>query len=149
MPVKVLALAAATLAAASVTFPRATVRIDTGRRAVTVRVEVARTRAQIEQGLMSRRALARDAGMLFLFPRPTRARFWMKDTLIPLSIAFADARGRIVRILDMAPCRRDPCPVYRPRVPYVAALEVTRGAFRRWGVGEGDVARLPDVRSGG
>jgi uncharacterized membrane protein (UPF0127 family) len=138
MPVKaVMALATAALAAAGVAFPRATVRIDTGRRAVTVRVEVARAPAQITQGLMGRRSLAPNAGMLFLFARPTRERFWMKDTLIPLSIAFADRRGRIVRILDMPPCRVDPCPLYDPGVPVSGALEVNRGAFARWRVHRG------------
>jgi uncharacterized membrane protein (UPF0127 family) len=62
----------------------------------------------------------------------------MKNTLIPLSIAFWDARGRIVRILDMTPCRADPCRLYDPRVAYAGALEVNRGAFRRWGVERGD-----------
>ena len=138
MPVKAaLVLAAAALAAADLTFPRGTARIDTGRRVVTVRVEVARTPAQRAQGLMHRRSLARNAGMLFLFARPTRARFWMKDTTIPLSIAFADRRGRILRILDMAPCPSEPCPVYDPRVVASSALEVNRGAFARWGVRRG------------
>jgi uncharacterized protein len=89
------------------------------------------------QGLMGRRSLAPDAGMLFVFPRPTRAAFWTKDTLLPLSIAFVDARGRIVRILDMAPCRAEPCPLYRSGVPVKSALEVNRGAFARWGVHRG------------
>ena len=138
MPVKAaIALASAALAAAGVGFPRATVRVDTGRRAVTVRVEVARTPAQITQGLMGRRSLARNAGMLFLFARPTRERFWMKDTLVPLSIAFADRRGRIVRILDMPPCRAEPCPLYDPGRAISSALEVNRGAFARWGVRRG------------
>ena len=66
----------------------------------------------------------------------------MKDTLIPLSIAFWDGRGRIVRILDMTPCRADPCPTYDPRVAYRGALEVNRGAFKRWGVQRGDRVRL-------
>jgi uncharacterized protein len=137
VPAKAFALAAAALAASGVAFPRATVRIDTGPGTVTVRVEVARTRAQLRQGLMGRRSLPRDAGMLFLFPRPTRARFWMKDTLIPLSIAFADRRGRVVRILDMPPCRSDPCALYDPGVAVSSALEVNRGAFTRWGVRRG------------
>ena len=62
----------------------------------------------------------------------------MKNTLIPLSIAFYDRRGRIVRILDMTPCRADPCPVYDPRATYRYALEVNRGAFKRWKVHMGD-----------
>ena len=61
----------------------------------------------------------------------------MKDTLIPLSFAFWNKQGRIVRILDMAPCRADPCALYDPRVAFVGALEVNRGAFKRWGVRTG------------
>ena len=138
MPVKAaVALAAAALATAGVSFPRGVARIDTGRRVVTVRVEVARTPAQMAQGLMHRRSLARTAGMLFVFGRPTRARFWMKDTTIPLSVAFAEGRGRIVRILDMEPCRSDPCPTYDPGLAVSSALEVNRGAFARWGVRRG------------
>jgi uncharacterized protein len=66
----------------------------------------------------------------------------MKDTLIPLSIAFYGADGRIVRILDMEPCRRDPCPVYDPHATYRGALEVNQGEFRRWGVEVGDTLRV-------
>jgi uncharacterized membrane protein (UPF0127 family) len=102
----VLRLAAAALAAAGgVTFPHADAVIATGNRSVELRVEVASTDAQRAQGLMNRRRLAPKAGMVFLFAQPTRTQFWMKETLIPLSIAFYDRSGRILRILDMAPCR--------------------------------------------
>ncbi len=80
--------------------------------------------------------------MVFRYPADGAGGFWMKNTLIPLSIAFYDARGRILRILDMEPCRRNPCPLYDPGVAYDGALEVNRGAFRRWGVQTGDVLRL-------
>ena len=133
---------AAVLAAAGVTFPHATALIVTGKRSVTLRVEVASTDAHRAHGLMNRRSLAPNAGMVFLFATPTRAQFWMKDTLIPLSIAFYDRRGRILRILDMAPCRADPCRVYDAGVAYRGALEVNRGAFRRWGVRRGSIVRL-------
>lgn len=116
--------------------------IDTGARIVTVRVEVADEPAERATGLMRRAALARDAGMLFQFPADTRGGFWMKNTLIPLSVAFADRRGVIRRILVMTPCRRDPCRVYDPGIAYRSALEVNRGAFARWGVAEGDRLRL-------
>jgi uncharacterized membrane protein (UPF0127 family) len=76
--------------------------------------------------------------MVFRYSEDTRRWFWMKGTLIPLSIAFVDARERIVRILDMVPCRADPCPRYEPEVAYRSALEVNRGAFERWGVSVGD-----------
>ena len=66
----------------------------------------------------------------------------MKDTLIPLSVAFWDRRGRIVRILDMTPCRHDPCPVYDPKVAFRGALEVNRGAFTRWRVRLGAIVTI-------
>ena len=109
-----------------------------------MRVEIAETAAQQERGLMYRRHLAARSGMVFVFASDTRGAFWMKNTLIPLSIAFYDARGRILRILDMAPCLADPCPVYDPGTAYRGALEVNKGAFRRWKVRVGDriVVRL-------
>jgi len=119
-------------------FGRGTVTITTGERKVVLRVEVARTEAQQLRGLMYRRSLARDAGMVFLFPRATSGAFWMKNTLIPLDIAFYNARGRILRIMQMKPCRVQVCPLYEPNVSYRAALEVNEGSFRRWGVRVGD-----------
>jgi uncharacterized protein len=118
------------------------VSIHTAEGDVTLHVEVADTRAERERGLMGRRELADDAGMVFVFPTDSTSAFWMKDTLIALSIAFYDESGRIVRILDMEPCRRDPCALYDPEASYRGALEVNRGAFDRWGVREGDVLRL-------
>ena len=118
--------------------------IETSDGEVTVEVEVADDQGERAQGLMGRTELAPDAGMVFLFPEPTRGAFWMKDTLIPLSIAFYDDDGRILRILDMEPCRRDPCRLYDPEVEYRGALEVNQGAFARWNVGEGDRVRLEE-----
>ena len=80
--------------------------------------------------------------MVFVFERPENGSFWMKNTLIPLSIAFFDADGRILRILDMEPCEADPCPVYDPEVAYRGALEVNKGVFARWRVSEGDRVRV-------
>jgi uncharacterized protein len=125
-------------------FDRARVEIDTGEQTVTVRVEVAETASQQELGLMHRDDLPADEGMVFLFERDQTGGFWMKNTRIPLSIAYYDAEGRIVRILDMDPCTADPCRTYDPGVAYRGALEVNRGAFRRWGVEPGD--RLTVIR---
>ena len=123
-------------AVASAPGPRVVIATDAG--AVTVDVEIADTPSERETGLMNRESLAEDAGMLFDFGEESRGGFWMKDTLIPLSIAFADADGTILRILDMEPCTADPCQVYDPGVAYRQALEVNQGAFERWGVAEGD-----------
>lgn len=120
--------------------PRAVIETEEGD--VVVRVEVADTDAERERGLMGRQELASDSGMAFVFPGETTASFWMKDTLIPLSISFYDDAGRIVRILDMQPCHADPCPIYDPHVVYRGALEVNEGAFRRWGVQVGDRLRV-------
>ena len=127
---------------AGAALPRTTASIDTGERRVRLSVEVADEPDEWRVGLMHRRSLPRNAGMVFLFPQPSRGGFWMKNTLIPLSIAFFDGRGRILRIMVMAPCRADPCPTYDPRVAYRGALEVNRGSFSRWGVRRGDVIRL-------
>ncbi len=110
--------------------------------AVRVQVEVADNDAEAELGLMFRESLPDDAGMIFVFDEPRTRGFWMKNTLIPLSIAYFDGAGEIVRILDMQPCRADPCEKYEPGVPYRGALEVNLGAFRRWGVNAGDRIEL-------
>jgi hypothetical protein len=115
-----------------------TVTIEGEGGAVEVAVEIADSDAEREVGLMDRESLAEDAGMLFVFEGDVDYGFWMKNTLIPLSIAFADAGGEIVRILDMDPCEADPCPVYDPEATYRTALEVNQGAFSEWGVAEGD-----------
>ena len=76
--------------------------------------------------------------MLFVYPALTDGAYWMKNTLIPLSIAFYDEDGQILRILEMEPCRADPWPLYDPGLSYAGALVVNQGAFARWGVREGD-----------
>jgi uncharacterized protein len=133
---------AALLTAIALAFPQGTATIATPHGRISVRVEIAETTAAWERGLMYRRRLAARRGMIFVFPSDTRAGFWMKNTLIPLSTAFYDSNGRIRRILDMTPCRRDPCRVYDPGVDYRGALEVNRGAFRRWGVRAGNTITL-------
>jgi len=66
----------------------------------------------------------------------------MKDTLIPLSIAFFDDKGEILKILDMVPCKREPCKIYYPDAIYTRALEVNKAAFDRWEVTTGDSIEL-------
>jgi uncharacterized membrane protein (UPF0127 family) len=109
---------------------------------VTLRVEIADTPLARSRGLMGRRHLAPKAGMAFLFDHPTENRFWMKNTLIPLSIAFWGEAGRIVSIVDMVPCREGPCPLYSAGTPYIGAVEVNRGFFRAHGVRVGDRVEL-------
>lgn len=120
-----------------------TLTIETASGPVELTVEIADTPEERSRGLMGRESLPERSGMLFLYGEDTRGGFWMKDTWIPLSIAFLDAGGRILAILDLEPCAADPCPVYEPGLAYRSALEVSRGAFARLGVAVGDVATLP------
>ena len=118
--------------------------IQTDSGTVKVRVEVADSSKERARGLMFREELPREAGMVFLVDEPTTGGFWMKNTLIPLSIAFWDREGRILAILDMEPCPEEPCPVYYPEVAWIGAVEVNQGFFDRHGVQVGDVVRLED-----
>jgi len=118
---------------------RIVIRIQTGGGTIELEnLEVARTSEARSQGLMGRTSLPQDGGMAFLFEEQTLAAFWMKDTLIPLSILFWRDDGQIIDILDMRPCRDDPCPVYRASGPYLGAIEMKLGAFERLGVEVGD-----------
>jgi uncharacterized membrane protein (UPF0127 family) len=87
------------------------------------RPELALSSAARSRGLMNRRRAPVD-GMLFVFPRPTTGGFWMKNTLVPLTIVFFDADGERVRRLLMTPCRSDPCRIYSPGRAYRFALEL-------------------------
>ncbi|MDQ3708393.1 MAG: DUF192 domain-containing protein [Actinomycetota bacterium] len=110
----------------------------------TLQVEVADDPEERSRGLMDRTELAADGGMVFRFPSDTDGGFWMKNTRIPLSIAFFNRRGEILRVLDMEPCSADPCPTYDPEVAYRGALEVNQGYFDELGVEEGWRVGLPD-----
>lgn len=120
--------------------PALSIRTDDG--IVSLDVQVSDTPAERRTGLMGRESLSPYDGMVFLWEEPVVSTFWMKDTLIPLSIAFWDEGGRIISILDMAPCIEDPCPTFGPDQPFVGAVEVDRGAFERHGVVLGDTVEL-------
>ena len=108
---------------------------------VVVRLEAARTEQQRETGLMNRPTLAPDAGMIFIFDSyGTNDAFYMKDTLIPLSIAFIDDKGVIVDIQDMA--ARDEKTLHVSKAPYKSALEVNLGFFGQHAIVVGDIVRL-------
>src|SRR5215217_5266776 len=113
---------------------------------VPVRVEIADTPEERQTGLMGRSALAEEAGMLFVFEQEQILAFWMKDTLIPLSIAYIDAEGRIVDIQDMQPLDETDHPSAEP-AQY--ALEVNQGFFEGRGVVVGDMVELPSGQGEG
>lgn len=99
---------------------------------------LADTGAQQQRGLMNRTDLADHDGMLFRFHADTTTGFYMKDTPMPLSIAWFDAEGRFVSSAEMEPClERADCPTYQAARPYRFALEVGRGGLSDQGIGAG------------
>jgi uncharacterized membrane protein (UPF0127 family) len=100
-----------------------------------IKVELARTQAQKETGLMHRRELGEDDGMIFLYREPQQMMLYMKDTLVPLSVAFIDSEGVILEIRDMAPL--DETPVISASQKVRFALEVNRGWFAKNGIAPG------------
>lgn len=120
-----------------------TVTIETsGSEKVRIRVEIADDLIEQSRGLMNRTALGEERGMLFVYDDERERSFWMKNTLIPLSIAYIDSEGRIVDIQDMKPLDDDP-PHYVSAEPARYALEVNEGFFDQRGVEVGDSAKLP------
>ena len=113
-----------------------------GGESVQVRVEIADEPDEQATGLMNRTALGEDRGMLFVFSSEEDRSFWMKDTLIPLSIAYMNSEGRIVDIRDMKALDDDP-PHYDSAEPARYALEVNKGFFDERGVKVGDRVEVP------
>lgn len=108
-------------------------------------VELAATPAARACGLSHREELAQNQGMLFIFTESRPQTFWMKDTLIPLSIAFVADSGKIINIQDMAPMQTDE--LYHSSGPAKYAIEVNQGWFKKNGIEAGDqvVMELPLV----
>lgn len=101
---------------------------------VTLKVEIADTPERFSRGLMYRKNLPADSGMLFIFPHEQTQSFWMKNTFIPLSIGFFDAKKRLVDIQDMEPVKSEMDmrpPSYVSRKPAQFALEVPKGWFAK------------------
>jgi uncharacterized membrane protein (UPF0127 family) len=103
-------------------------------------VEIARSPEEREKGLMFRKSLDEGKGMLFVFEADQRLAFWMKNTTIPLSLAYIASDGTIRQILELEPGSLDPMASERS-VRY--ALEVPRGWFERAGVTLGDRVEIP------
>ncbi|MGQ9693816.1 MAG: DUF192 domain-containing protein [Thermodesulfobacteriota bacterium] len=103
-------------------------------------VEVARTDKEKARGLMFRSKLAENEGMLFIYEQNEILSFWMKNTFIPLSIAFIDREGTIVDMQDMEPFSLD---THRSARPAQYALEVNKGWFQKNGIKVGDAVKIP------
>ena len=108
-----------------------------------VRVEIARSADEQARGLMFRRSLGRNEGMIFVYGEPRIMSFWMKNTRIPLDIAFIDGKGRIIQIESMDPF--DTISRHVSRAPATYALEMNRGWFARNGVKVGDRVEVETI----
>ena len=112
-----------------------------------IRVEVANTEDTRRTGLMFRDALPENQGMLFVYETEGRHAMWMKNTLIPLSVAFIDRSGRIINIEDMQPQTED---AHGAQASVAFSLEANRGWFTKRGIKAGDrvqgLERVPPSR---
>ena len=103
-------------------------------------VELATTPTSRGCGLSHRQDLPPNHGMLFIFPDFRSRSFWMKDTFIPLSIAYLDKSGQIMSVLDMVPMQTDQ--QYQSVQPASYALELNQGWFRAHGIEIGDIVEM-------
>ncbi|HEX8839325.1 MAG TPA: DUF192 domain-containing protein [Sphingomicrobium sp.] len=115
-----------------------TIRSRSGEHRFTV--EVAATADQQERGLMFRKSLAGDRGMIFPYAPPQQVAFWMKNTLIPLDIVYIRADGTIARIVNAEPMDLTPLPSGEP---IVVVLEIRGGRAAELGIKEGDKVSWP------
>ncbi len=105
-------------------------------------VEVADTPEERQRGLMFRQSMPENQGMLFVFEQEGQYSFYMRDTLLPLSIAFVEGEGDILEIEDMQPLTED---LHSPDEPYLYAIEANQGWFDRHGIGAGAGVRIARV----
>jgi uncharacterized membrane protein (UPF0127 family) len=103
----------------------------------------ARTAEQRHQGLMGVQDLQGYEGMAFVYPQDSPNSYWMRNTPMPLSIAWIRQDGTVVSTTDMAPCGDSPsCPSYPSGGPYRMAIEVPQGNLAKLGIGPGSTTRL-------
>ncbi len=107
---------------------------------IKVKAEIADEKDEQEEGLMNRESLCENCGMLFVYEKNVSHGFWMKNTEIPLSIAFISENGTIMEIQQMEPETTD---THKPEEPYRYALEVNQGFFEENGIDAGDEVSIP------
>lgn len=128
-----------------ITFKRDVFFVKTDRDAHYFNVELALTPRQRARGLMYRRVLAEDAGMVFVFGDETPRSFWMRNTYVPLDIIYINGRGEIVSIAkNTKPLDETPVPSY---LPAKFVLEINAGLSDALGLKEGDLLCHPTIQS--
>jgi len=124
------------------TFDRPSSTVLFPRTDATLHVRIADSDDERARGLMQVEHLPDDEGMAFVYPEPSTSSFWMRNTLIPLSIAFVDGDGRVVGFRDMQPCGTESCPLYGVEEPFVIAIEANLGWYDEHGIQVGDRAEM-------
>lgn len=94
-----------------------------------IEIEIAQTTEERKNGLMFRENLCKKCGMLFVFKEEAPLSFWMKNTLIPLSMIFIDADLNIINIENAEPCETELCPSYKSKKPAMYVLEINKDIF--------------------
>jgi uncharacterized membrane protein (UPF0127 family) len=118
---------------------REEIEIQTSEGSVIINAEIADTDEKRERGLMFRKSLGKNDGMLFVFDDEKHVTFWMKDTLIPLDIIFISSNGTINEIKEnVQPCLAEPCELYSSLYPVKYVLEVNANFTRSNGIEVGD-----------
>jgi hypothetical protein len=119
----------------------ATVKLWLGSQEVVA--EVAATEIQIMTGMMFRKEMGENEGMIFVFPRPHRTSFYMRNTYVPLTCAYIDSEGTILELHDMKPLDETAIPAATDNIQYV--LEMKQGWFNRNNISIGTVVRSDGV----
>ena len=142
-----LALALSSGAASSAALAQLMPVAELGAGMYRIEAEVAHTAQARQVGLMTRKSMAPQHGMVFVFEQDATHCMWMKNTFLPLSVAFVDAQGRVINIEDMQPQTEDN---HCAAAPARFALEMNLGWFRERGIKPGDALRgfdrLPSAR---
>lgn len=99
-----------------------------------IKVEIADEPVEQQKGLMYRKELCEECGMIFIFEKEQTMQFWMKNTLIPLDMIFIAADGHIVDIQEAEPCEEDPCQLYTSKEPAQYVLELNKGYSAEKGI---------------
>ena len=102
-------------------------------------LEIASTPEQWVRGLMFRKSLPENSGMLFMYPREDYYAIWMKNCFIPLDLIWLDSKGRVIYIVENAPpCKKEPCPVYEPMMKARFVIELKSGSVKKLHLKLGD-----------
>ncbi|MBP9727145.1 MAG: DUF192 domain-containing protein [Gammaproteobacteria bacterium] len=112
-------------------------------------LEIAKTNPEREHGLMERKFMPENHGMVFIFPEPSILRFWMRNTLIPLDMVFLN-NNRVVEVFnDVPPCPKETsqCPSYGPKIETDEVIELNAGTAKKLAIQSGDLLTITQSKN--